>query len=699
MKNNHTIRLLVVDDDWRFCRAVAEAENAVQLAQAPFDLFLIDQRLEDYEIDGIALARRLLSNSPNSGAIVLTGFASVEDGLRALQAGADDYIAKTRNWDTLFKELGLRIKVLVENREMRRRRIQELESLNQILEATMGIESEADLAAVLHSVVEQTHRALPGVDVITVYYIDRETNAAMLGGAIGVNNPSIIESMSPDSDSVVRRALHMNQPHYAPDSLKDSLVQGNFVEREGIKSTAVFPLHYGPARVGCMFFNYRTPQTFNEDHKHELTIFARQAALAIHKAVLYDETRRRQQRFETVAQIAPIISATLDPEEVVRAILNEVRKVVPGARQACMLHFEPDSGDLVFAKSSFEFYHIDVEKEKTRTRLSAAETSVAMRVARTGQAENVPDVQAHDDYLRVVSSTRSELCVPIKAEGEMLGVLVLERDRVSAFTYEDQRLLEALADQMAIALKKAQEHEQLLKTQDDLAANSAIAWMGLFGSNWSHTVNQRTFEIETKVYLLREALSSMRVSPKMMTWLTEIEEASKQIKRLPIAGRLSAAPGQSNTTLALDQTLAKHVQAWCVKRPDVKLKLDLNCGHVHVPIEEGWFEIPLEKLVSNALKAMPGPGQLTVRSLCQGAHAEVQVQDTGPGIPDSIRDILFKRPVPQASAQEGSGLGLLIARKVLTAHGGDLELMPGKPGEGASFVFHLPIAQGGQRGG
>ncbi|MGB8646293.1 MAG: GAF domain-containing protein [Anaerolineae bacterium] len=719
MTDKNPIRLLVVDDDWRFCRAIEEAvgdstdgryevKSATTVAEAnlvvsstrwPFDLFLIDQRLEDREIDGIELTTRLLKASPSSGAIVLTGFASVEDGLRALQAGADDYIPKTRNWDTLFKELTLRIKVLIENREIRRRRIQELESLNKILEETIGYGAEADLEVVLNSVAEQTNRALPGVDAICLYYIDRETQTPRLGGVTGVWDQTPAATIG-SGESVVSRALQLDAPYYAPDSAADAFVGGTFVTREKVCSTVVFPLLYGNERVGCMFFNYRTPQTFPEHETRELTLFARQAALAIHKAVLYDETRRRQQRFETVARIMPVIGATLDPQEVVRAILTEVLKVVRGARQACMLHYEPETGDLVFSPVSFEFFRMDVPGQQGRTRLSAGENSVAMRVARTGHAENVPNVNANPDYLHVVSTTHSELCVPIKIGSEMLGVLALESDRGQAFTDEDQRLLEALADQIAIALKKAQEHTEFVKIQDELAADSAIAWMGLLGSNWSHTVVQRTLEIDAKVYRLRDSLAPLRVSPQVLTWLDEIEEASAQIKNLPIAGRRSAAPRRGAATLLLDPVLHKHVRLWCSKRRDVQLTLELSCGGVEVPIEEGWLEIPLEKLINNALKAMPGPGKLTVRSIRSGNQVEVQVEDTGKGVPENIRKMLFKRPVPQPSAQEGSGLGLLIARKVLTAHDGELFLLRSAPGQGTTFVFRLPVtaAVGGEAG-
>lgn len=705
------IRLLIVDDDPAFCDALQTSLNnasaikyhvtiaastraARTLSQkTSFDLLLINHRLETEGADGIQLMNHLLQANPDSAAIILTDSSNHADGLRALQAGADDYWPKIADWQTLVNDIAIRLGLLVKNRESQRRRLKELESLVTIQNAIIGIESEADLTKVLDSLVQLAMQILPNVDAITIFYIDRETNEPKFGAGAGVQNIAALQRHPPN----LQRVLPLLVPHFALNAPKDALVKGNFVKNEKIASVAVFPLTHSGERFGLMFFNYRQPQEFNDDERSELTLLAQPAALAIHKAVLYDETKRRQQRLETIARIMPIVSATLDPEQVVRAVLTEILKVVPRARQASMLYYEQKTGDLTFSLASFEFYHIDVAGQQGRTRIQASEESIAMRVARSGKALNVPNVSADPGYLQLVSATKSALCVPILVGGEVLGVLDLESNQYDAFTPDDQLLLQALADQVAVALKKAQEHTQLLKTQDDLAANDAIAWMGLFGSNWSHSVNQRTFEIEGNVFLLRQALSTI-MPPDAEKWLNDIEQASHQLKALQIAGKVTHEPKPGASTVELDRVLRERVPRWCEKFPAIHLSLELGCPQVHVPIDEGWLEIPLEKLISNALKAMGGAGTLLVRSMRYGNKVEVQVHDTGKGIPEEARNLLFKRPVPKPTAREGSGLGLLIARKVLTAHGGDLVLLRTAPNEGTAFMFHLPVVENQVKG-
>jgi GAF domain-containing protein/CheY-like chemotaxis protein len=573
------------------------------------------------------------------------------------------------------------------------RQDREREALSQIQQAIIDFGADADMANVLGPViVQQAIKALWEVDAITLYYFDRATNTLQLGGIAGVQDETTVRIGPPRAGSVVRRILELDEPRFVANAQEDEFLRGAFVKREGIHSAAAFPLKYGDERVGCMFFNYRQPHEFNRSEKHNLTLFAQEAALAIHKAVLYDEAVRLRQRFETVARITPVINATLDPEEVVRSILSETLKVVPQACEACMLYYDPETNDLIFSPMSFEFYHIDVVSERDRSRVHAHEESIVGLVANARKSMNVLDVRTNPYYLMSVSTTQSELCVPIMARDELLGVLVLESDSANAFTDDDQRLVEALADQAAVILKKAQEHRELLKTQDALAANSAIAWMGLFGSNWSHTVNQRTYEIDGKVYLLRQAMTP----PTSQTekWLDEILEATRQLKALP--GRFSPEPHPGKHTVQIDYLVRNCISYWCdeTKHPNISLQLELNCGDTRVPIEESWLEIALEKLINNALKAMPGKGQLTVRSARHGGQIEVLVQDTGKGIPPEVVDkYILKKPMPRTTPKEGSGLGLLIALKVLEAHGGDLKLFRTALGEGTTFMFHLPVAE------
>jgi PAS domain S-box-containing protein len=80
---------------------------------------------------------------------------------------------------------------------------------------------------------------------------------------------------------------------------------------------------------------------------------------------------------------------------------------------------------------------------------------------RTGEVVNAPDVHAHEHYVMALPETRSELVVPLKAEGKVIGVLNLESPQLNAFSEREVRVLTSFADRAALVIRQAQLHEQL----------------------------------------------------------------------------------------------------------------------------------------------------------------------------------------------------------------------------------------------
>jgi signal transduction histidine kinase len=84
---------------------------------------------------------------------------------------------------------------------------------------------------------------------------------------------------------------------------------------------------------------------------------------------------------------------------------------------------------------------------------------------------------------------------------------------------------------------------------------------------------------------------------------------------------------------------------------------------------------------------MPSGGQLHISCHEAGQWALIEFEDTGPGIPHTIRDRLFE-PFVTAGKQDGLGLGLALSRQVILDHTGDIWMESAK---GARFVIRLPL--------
>jgi signal transduction histidine kinase len=123
-----------------------------------------------------------------------------------------------------------------------------------------------------------------------------------------------------------------------------------------------------------------------------------------------------------------------------------------------------------------------------------------------------------------------------------------------------------------------------------------------------------------------------------------------------------------------------------------RLVPDIAPGLPVVMADLGMIERVLTNLLDNAIRHTPEGGEIVVQ-LRQGdgeGGVQVEISDTGPGIPKELQPVLFTRPAFSSSpgGRTGGGLGLMIVRRILQLHGSDIRLLP-QPDKGAVFHFQL----------
>src|SRR3990170_7837710 len=97
-------------------------------------------------------------------------------------------------------------------------------------------------------------------------------------------------------------------------------------------------------------------------------------------------------------------------------------------------------------------------------------------------------------------------------------------------------------------------------------------------------------------------------------------------------------------------------------------------------------------LLSNALKFTPSGGEVDLTLQAEVGRAMIRVSDTGPGIPpDEIAHVFDRFFRGRGVRAGGSGIGLTVARELVRAHGGDIQVTS-DPGQGATFAVTLPMA-------
>lgn len=125
-----------------------------------------------------------------------------------------------------------------------------------------------------------------------------------------------------------------------------------------------------------------------------------------------------------------------------------------------------------------------------------------------------------------------------------------------------------------------------------------------------------------------------------------------------------------------------------------ELRMDFARDLPNIPADDGRVMQVLENLIGNAIKYSPPGSTTAVRTTRDGDWILCEVIDTGPGIPDKEKELLFKEYARLSNAPTGgemsTGLGLSICRELVLLHGGDIGAR-NNPDRGATFWFRLPV--------
>jgi two-component system, OmpR family, sensor histidine kinase MtrB len=143
------------------------------------------------------------------------------------------------------------------------------------------------------------------------------------------------------------------------------------------------------------------------------------------------------------------------------------------------------------------------------------------------------------------------------------------------------------------------------------------------------------------------------------------------------------------------------VDLYATSSPDHRLDLSAPDRPVEVTCDRERVGQVLNNLVSNAIKYSPRGGDVFVSVEERDDEAVISVSDSGIGVAPSERELIFepfRRTVASRETAPGVGLGLSVARRIIEAHHGYIDL-DSSPGVGSTFRMHLPLAAQAQGGG
>jgi PAS domain S-box-containing protein len=233
----------------------------------------------------------------------------------------------------------------------------------------------------------------------------------------------------------------------------------------------------------------------------------------------------------------------------------------------------------------------------------------------------------------------------------------------------------------------------------------AQAALGQLRESFVATVSH---ELRTPLTLIRGYAESLRLLPlddeKRRKFSAGIELQADRIAAL-IRGILDishvdADPMALETTAVTVEELVRQLHTMMpMDELDARLKVDIPFGLPPVSADPHRIGQVLRNLVENAVKYGPPDGAIEIAAFESGPRVQIFVQDEGKGVPKSERRMatepFHRGPGQRESSSPGYGLGLYIARRLVEAHGGQLQLTDRPDGKhGTRAVFSLPVANG-----
>jgi len=446
-----TPRILVVDDDPTIAKTLVDllalhsyqattADNGEKaldtLHRESFDLVILDLRLPG--ISGFETCARIREEfGPSLPVIMLTALGDTRSLRQGYESGADDFLQKPVDSPALILKVRafLRLKALhdetVRHREEAQARVRDLALLHEIGRDWSLIAEPEEF----NRMVTQRLAGLIGAPIcfLALYNAPDRTMAAALP-VCGL------------PDEVARRMRYVVKPEFAGlwnfrsgrpyvsnRAASDPRLIQEMVRLGGIESIVLVPMMTGGAFLGLLGAGNK-PGGFSEADVQLLTIFAGPAGSFLHSRQIFERQKRHAARLERLTSLVGEMSATEGRGPLLDLASSRIRSDFGYDRVA---FYRASEGDLRLEVETRGVAGGQVGVPANRELLNWA-----LRGAKPLQAQDAAGV--------------SELAVPVRAGGKVLGVLGMLKPGAEPFSEEEVNLLSTLAGQLAATLQKSE---------------------------------------------------------------------------------------------------------------------------------------------------------------------------------------------------------------------------------------------------
>jgi len=504
-----------------------------------------------------------------------------------------------------------------------------------------------------------------------------------------------------------RQMWESKLPYHIPDTRREPA----WVMVPGVDwalSWAGAPLVIRGEVVGFLGVYSTTPDFYTERHAELLASFASHAATALENARLYEQAQRRLTELTAIYQVGQRLQTLHTTEALAQEVINALGESLGYDHGSVMLVEEATGRLVTFGLTERGRDAVFVEAEKVRVEGFGIRLGVGITgsVAQTGKSVRVGDVSQEPHYVAVRQDIRSELCVPMRVGDKVIGVINVESTRPDAYSDSDQRVLETIGTQVAVAIQNARLYEDLEKAyrqvkeaQEEAMRAERLRALGQMASGIAHDFNNVLMPIMGYLELVlenpdlpEEVRSDVERARRSALAASGIVARLREFYRPREAAEAFGPVDMSKVVLeAIDLTRPR----WRDIPQEQGTVIDIHPELGDLPPVHGdanALRDMLTNLLINAVDAMPSGGVITIRTQRESTRALLTVSDTGVGMNAEARQRAFE-PFFSTKGSRGTGLGLAVCYGTVQRHGGTIDLTS-EPGIGTTFLIRLPLSSG-----
>ena len=412
--------------------------------------------------------------------------------------------------------------------------------------------------------------------------------------------------------------------------------------------------------------------------------------------------KQRNRELLVLRKVSETILGSLDLKMVLDQILKQA-----------MLSGSFDLGNIRLLDSSGETLEVAVTRgyRDPKNVLSHRRISRTMEASRSRFGDRIfkqpcveENVQACEG-LRTFKKEGVDLLieVPIRANDEVLGTLQLATRAPRKFRPEEIHLLETIGNQMGIAIQRAQLYEETRRQAGELG--KAYKLQSDFTAMIAHDLRSPLMNITGVAEVMIEGTFGS-VTEEQKKWLARMQANGQSLidlvsDFLDVSKLESGYVNVKKEWVSLSELIRRSVEDFRVlaieKRISISDAVDLSLPAMH--LDPRRMDQVLSNLIGNAIKFTGDGGKTEVgAALADATQVRVWVKDNGAGIPaDEMRELFQKYRQGgnvKCSSQKGTGLGLVICKMIVEAHGGKI-WVESASGQGSTFFFSLPVTPAG----